>query len=116
VTLSELARRLDEHERTLNACCGLGSAAERYRGIEAEACDRCDLVYDKFRGTVRDFKDAYHQIAWTQPHTSRTAVLRHWAACKRDEWAHHLDTCGLEPEEEEEDIDPTEFLDGVFDG
>jgi len=117
--LIEAARIYDAMVEGQLGTSGLGGgASERYRGIETEACERCDLVYDKFRGTVRDFKEAYHQIAWTQPHTSRTAVLRHWAACKRDEWAHHLDTCGLEPEydEDEEDIDPTEFLDGVGHG
>lgn len=90
---------------------GLGDTT-KYRGVEAEACNRCGAVYDKFRGTVRDFKEAYHQIAWTQPHVSRSAVLRHWAACKREEWAHHLDTCDPDFVLEAEETDPTEFLDG----
>lgn len=60
--------------------------------------DRCEcgLTYQAFRSIrVADYGDAYHQIAWTREHVTRTAVLRHWARMKREDWAYHVDTCGF---------------------
>lgn len=60
-----------------------------------ERC-HCGLTYQAFRSVrVSDYGDAYHQIAWTRERTSRTAVLRHWAKMKREDWAYHVETCGL---------------------
>lgn len=67
------------------------------RRVVVQVTDRCEcgLTYQAFRSIrVADYGDAYHQIAWTREHVSRTAVLRHWAQMKREDWAYHVDTCG----------------------
>lgn len=87
-----------------------------------EACG-CGLTYQAFRAVrVADYADAYHQIAWTRERTTRSAVLRHWARIKREDWAYHLDTCGLDatdgplPEEGDASFDVASFAPAPDDG
>jgi len=87
------------------------AAAQTLPAFDPDRCDCCGLTYARFRcATIRTFADAYHQIAWTRAHTSKTAVLAHWGRCKREEWANHVDTCGT-PVEPCGDFDAADFRD-----
>ncbi len=69
-----------------------GTHGARALGM-AETCV-CGLTYDRFRSErVGSYSDAYHHIAWTREHTSRSAVLAHWARCKRGDWTAHVEAC-----------------------
>lgn len=81
----------------------------------APACP-CGATYAGFRAErIRSYADAYHEIAWTREHTSRAAVLRHWAASKAAEWARHLEVCAWEAEAAVESGPLPEDGDATFD-
>ena len=87
-------------------------AAENDTAFDPETCECCGMTYKRFRcATIASFGDAYHQIAWTREHTSRGSVLAHWGRCKREEWAHHVDTCRPLVAVVEWDFDPSDFQD-----